>query len=287
MASGGAGSSAPPEPSSSSPSSSSGAAAGDATVTGEPGAKELAVACRDGKVDVIRALIAKGISVNDASEFGGTALHHAATSGQLEVVSFLLDEHRADVDSATDGGTTPLMLAAQIDHAAIINKIVAAGAKLELADRVRFPRGHARSEHRGAFSSLYFGGRVLSLEAYGLGLFLMRHRGASSTDPVSLSLFQFPRNSMLFQFVPGAGPFNRTLPRGFQEQCPLVPFATLTYPSSSLRFGAPFCRPPLPCRHPAVDFLLLLPAWAHCITLRSFFWQGQRRPSAPGCRCRS
>jgi ankyrin repeat protein len=118
-------------------SSSSSSVSSPRVIGGEPTAKDLAVASRDGNLEVVKALIAKGISCNEICEFGGTAMHQAATSGQNEVVTFLIDSQQADVEKVTAGGATALHLATEKNHEAVVSTLCAKGAKLEAVDRVR------------------------------------------------------------------------------------------------------------------------------------------------------
>lgn len=107
-----------------------------ATVTGgEPTAKDLAQACRDGKADAVRDFLARGIGVNDHVEFGGTSLVHAAVSGQEAIVKLLLDEAGADINAATDGKSTALMLASEKGLTAIVKCLLERKPNLEAVDR--------------------------------------------------------------------------------------------------------------------------------------------------------
>ena len=60
---------------------------------------------------------------------GGTALVQAATQGFVEVVRFLVEEGKADVDKAmTSTGCTPLFVAAQNGHLEVIKLLLDKGA---------------------------------------------------------------------------------------------------------------------------------------------------------------
>lgn len=65
--------------------------------------------------DLMKAYIAKGIDVNITDEKGETALHCACHYGDTEIVELLIT-HGANVNVATQSGTTPLMIVANQPH---------------------------------------------------------------------------------------------------------------------------------------------------------------------------
>jgi cytohesin len=67
----------------------------------------------------VRALIELGAVVDQASNGGATPLFIAAQQGHEAVVRALI-EAGADVNKATDNGGTPLSIAAQQGHTAIV-----------------------------------------------------------------------------------------------------------------------------------------------------------------------
>ena len=62
------------------------------------------------KVDLARLLIARGANVNCRGEEGGSPLHEAAGSGQLEFAKLLLNQG-ANINAKDDDGKTPLTIA--------------------------------------------------------------------------------------------------------------------------------------------------------------------------------
>ncbi len=112
-------------------------AAAHAFQAGEPTAKDLAQACRDGKIATVRALLARGISPNEVCEFGGTALTHAVYNDQREIVQLLLDEAGANPEAVTEGKTTSLILAATRNLVGVAKILIAKGANLEAREMVR------------------------------------------------------------------------------------------------------------------------------------------------------
>ncbi len=76
----------------------------------------------------MRALLKKGVDVNEAQGDGTTALHWAAMKGNAEVAQMLIYAG-ANLRATTRlGGYTPLYLAAKGGHSAVVAALLAAGA---------------------------------------------------------------------------------------------------------------------------------------------------------------
>lgn len=84
----------------------------------------LMLAALKGELALCQRMIRKGADVNKP---GWTPLHYAATSGHLEVMRLLLDEH-AYIDAASPNNTTPLMMAAHYGTPAAVKLLLEAGA---------------------------------------------------------------------------------------------------------------------------------------------------------------
>lgn len=84
----------------------------------------LMYAALHGEIDLVKRLVARGAQVNHT---GWTPLHYAATTGQAEVIEFLL-ESNAYIDAASENGTTPLMLAARGNQTRAARLLVERGA---------------------------------------------------------------------------------------------------------------------------------------------------------------
>ena len=87
----------------------------------------------------MRALLDAGADKDHAANDGCTPLYIAAQNGHDAVVRTLLDAG-ADNDLATNDGATPLFMAAQEGHATIVRALLGAGA-----DKTRLYRGQAAS----------------------------------------------------------------------------------------------------------------------------------------------
>ena len=88
----------------------------------------IATAAMGGDIDTVRALLKKGVDVNEAQGDGTTALHWAAMKGNAELAQMLLyagANHRA---TTRLGGYTALYLAAKGGHSAVVAALLAAGA---------------------------------------------------------------------------------------------------------------------------------------------------------------
>lgn len=88
------------------------------------GENALMLAAIKGLPSVADALIGHGAEVNRA---GWTALHYAATSGQVQMIQLLVDK-AAYVDAASPNGTTPIMMAVRFNHRPAAEALIAAGA---------------------------------------------------------------------------------------------------------------------------------------------------------------
>jgi ankyrin repeat protein len=65
-----------------------------------------------------------------------TALHFACFGGHGHIVSKLL-KHNAAKDAVTKDGLTPLMIASEYGHSAVLSALIKAGADIHRTDRVR------------------------------------------------------------------------------------------------------------------------------------------------------
>ena len=70
-----------------------------------------------------------------AANSGMLVLHWAATSGQVRVAQWLIEEQKLDINAVDVKGATPLMIATQYHHLALVEYLVGAGADASLCDR--------------------------------------------------------------------------------------------------------------------------------------------------------
>ncbi|MBA2960807.1 MULTISPECIES: ankyrin repeat domain-containing protein [Ramlibacter] len=92
----------------------------------------LMMAALKGQTEMVRQLIARGADVNKP---GWAPLHYAATSGQLEIMDLLLENH-AFIDAESPNGTTPLMMAAMYGSTAGVKLLLDAGADTAMKNQL-------------------------------------------------------------------------------------------------------------------------------------------------------
>lgn len=106
----------------------------DLNVNFENRSKEnaLMLAAFVGDVDLVKKL------VNDkhatVQKDGWSAIHYAATNGNLDIVKFLIDK-KADVDAESPNGTTPLMMACKYGHIQVVKYLLDHDADLSVANQ--------------------------------------------------------------------------------------------------------------------------------------------------------
>ena len=84
----------------------------------------LMLAALKGQLDLVEKMVKKGADVNKT---GWTPLHYAASTGQLKVISLLLENY-AYIDAESPNGTTPLMMASMYGTAAAVKLLLEEGA---------------------------------------------------------------------------------------------------------------------------------------------------------------
>jgi hypothetical protein len=114
-------------------------------VTGQLIEDPVKIAIVDGRTQVLESLLAGGRDVNQRDADGLTALHFAALAGRVAEAAVLL-RHDADVNAqvpitATGGGETPLMYAAQ--HVELSRLLLDAGADASRVDKYGRGATHA------------------------------------------------------------------------------------------------------------------------------------------------
>ncbi|MBT9476010.1 ankyrin repeat domain-containing protein [Polaromonas sp.] len=95
------------------------------------GESPLMLAALKGQQDLAAQLIKRGADVNKT---GWTALHYAASSAQLAIISLLI-EHSAYIDAESPNGTTPLMMAAMYGSPEAVKLLLQEGADPQLKNQ--------------------------------------------------------------------------------------------------------------------------------------------------------
>jgi ankyrin repeat protein len=76
---------------------------------------------------VVSYLVEAGANIKPVNNNGATPLHVAAQQGHLAVVKYL-QERGANIEAADKQGTTPLMIATQNGHSEVAQFLVEQGA---------------------------------------------------------------------------------------------------------------------------------------------------------------
>lgn len=91
----------------------------------------LVDAARKGDMDAVRALLAKGADVNEASGDGMTALHWAAYRGDVMLATALLKAKASLAATTRLGSHTPLHVASRNGHGEVVAILTKAGAPVD------------------------------------------------------------------------------------------------------------------------------------------------------------
>ena len=100
----------------------------------ELGGTMLMCAASDGKLDMMRALLAARASVDVRDANGCTALAAACFALQEGAVALLLHQAGADVNIADNGGLTPLMLVSLAGRLSLVKLLLSHGARRDARD---------------------------------------------------------------------------------------------------------------------------------------------------------
>jgi len=92
----------------------------------------LMLAALKGYLPLVKQLVAHDADVNKT---GWTPLHYAASSGQVAVIEFLL-ENSAYIDAESPNGSTPLMMAAMYGSPEAVKVLIQAGADLNIKNQL-------------------------------------------------------------------------------------------------------------------------------------------------------
>ncbi|HXV23259.1 MAG TPA: ankyrin repeat domain-containing protein [Alphaproteobacteria bacterium] len=98
-------------------------------------ATPLIEAALSGQPEIAALLLAKGADVMARNAGGFTPLHAAAYSGSVPVAELLLEKDAALEDAANKAGVSPLIVAAEEDHLAMVELLIARGADVGQPER--------------------------------------------------------------------------------------------------------------------------------------------------------
>ena len=110
--------------------------------------KKLFSAAEEGDVNMIKALIKKGVDVNATDEDGWSPLHMAAAKDHSEVIKVLLS-HGADVNAKNKWGRTPLHMAAANDCSEVAKLLISHGGDVNARDKDGKSPLHFAAEYGG------------------------------------------------------------------------------------------------------------------------------------------
>lgn len=113
---------------------------------GIEGTTPLLLACNNGHLATVQALVTRGADVNAMDVRHITPLSAASAQGHSEVVRFLL-EHGADFCTSTIKGQTALYRACKHGHLAVAEMLVAQGADVDHATRKGATPSHVAARH--------------------------------------------------------------------------------------------------------------------------------------------
>jgi ankyrin repeat protein len=100
--------------------------------TTRPAENALHLAARSGNIEVVKALLDRGMAAGAPSSDGTVALHSAAGGNSVAVVKLLLERDPGSLMAADDWGWTPLHQAARSGNLAIIRLLLSKGAKVDV-----------------------------------------------------------------------------------------------------------------------------------------------------------
>ena len=96
----------------------------DLNILSAQGESPLMLAALKGQLELVEKMVKKGADVNKT---GWTPLHYAASTGQVKIISLLLENH-AYIDAESPNGSTPLMMASMYGTVAAVKLLLEEGA---------------------------------------------------------------------------------------------------------------------------------------------------------------
>ncbi|PWU06721.1 MAG: hypothetical protein C5B43_01350 [Verrucomicrobia bacterium] len=91
--------------------------------------QQLCEAAEEGKLEIVKELLEKGVDANESDEYGNTALHYAISEGHFSVINLLL-KYVTKLDLKDNDGFTPLHRAVARNYQFIAGKLLEKGAEI-------------------------------------------------------------------------------------------------------------------------------------------------------------
>ncbi len=132
-------------------------------------------AAKNGKIEEVRSLCEKGVSVNVQDRDGATALHMSCFYGLYSTAECLINERKADVSVVDKMKETALHKAVQYDNTDIVEILCESGAEVKFGNKYGFTPLHYASAYGHVLS-------VATLLEFGADNFMMDHSGRTAKD---------------------------------------------------------------------------------------------------------
>jgi len=85
----------------------------------------------DSNLEIVKLMVERGASIDEATPAGTTAFHMACREDKLDIAQYLLNKG-ANINTTNTGGITPLMDAAALGNMPVVEFLVKHGAKLNI-----------------------------------------------------------------------------------------------------------------------------------------------------------
>jgi ankyrin repeat protein len=122
----------------------------------------LHLAAQNGQTELVRMLVKKA-NLNAETTDGATSFHLATNFGHTDSVKVMLQSKRVNLEQRTHKKSTPLHLAAQNGHVAVVQALIEANAKIEAATNDGFTALHLAVEGRHLAVAMYLVGKKANL----------------------------------------------------------------------------------------------------------------------------
>lgn len=108
------------------------------SVTNEKGKTALMTAAKLGDFELYRRLLDGGLDPRQRSRTGGTVLMYAVLGKRLDFVDHILLAQRPQINLQSSNGWTAAMIAAAKGYQGVLQRLMAAGADINIADAYRW-----------------------------------------------------------------------------------------------------------------------------------------------------